>query len=283
MEVIMACPFLSEGRARYCHAAPVRKLILDGPGVSAGRCASAEYRQCELVEKDSAEQEHCPALEEVRVQYCGASPVTKLVPFSDSQLSSCTSSRYRYCDSYLALARPHPITPPPQLLYAANHFWLDVDESGLCHIGIDDLLADAAGSVDGVVFATPDGTRQPALTLTVHGVAWPMIFPNPLTIQQVNHRVSSDPARLTAYPYGGGWLFEGIEVPGVTRSGLVSGTEAASWQKLERERLAQEIHEIHAPGCDGGYCVRGVARLLPRQDVVWLFQRFFSDNCRLGA
>ena len=29
---IMACPFLKEGRAQYCHAAPVGKLILEGPG-----------------------------------------------------------------------------------------------------------------------------------------------------------------------------------------------------------------------------------------------------------
>lgn len=28
---VMSCPFLREGRARYCHAAPLRKLILDGP------------------------------------------------------------------------------------------------------------------------------------------------------------------------------------------------------------------------------------------------------------
>ena len=40
----MSCPFLKEGRAQYCHAAPVSKLILEGPGFSgAGRCASPEY------------------------------------------------------------------------------------------------------------------------------------------------------------------------------------------------------------------------------------------------
>jgi len=32
----MACPFLKEGRARYCHAAPVQKLILEGPGAADG-------------------------------------------------------------------------------------------------------------------------------------------------------------------------------------------------------------------------------------------------------
>ena len=69
----MACPFLKEGRAQYCHAAPARKLILEGPGVSgAGRCASPEYYRCDLFGKDELRQERCPHLEEVHVQYCGA-------------------------------------------------------------------------------------------------------------------------------------------------------------------------------------------------------------------
>ena len=186
---------------------------------------SEQYVQCELAAKDSVRQDHCPHLEEIRVQYCGVSPVTKLVPFSDSELSSCTSNTYRYCDSYLLLAHPHASTPPPHLLYTANHFWLDAEESGLCHIGLDGFFADVAGNVDGVTYVTTRGTHSPTLALTVHGVEWPMIFPNPLMIQKVNSRVRSDPTRLTADPYGAGWLFEGWELPGRTRSGLVSGPQ----------------------------------------------------------
>ena len=274
----MACPFLKEGRARYCHAAPVQKLILDGPGVAAdgGRCTSSEYRQCQLAASSPAQLGRCPHLEEVRVQYCGPSPVPKLVPFSDSQLSSCTSNSYRYCDSYLLLARPHATTPPANLLYTPNHFWLDTEESGLCHIGVDGFLANVTGKVDGVTFVTSHGSHCPALTLTIHGVEWPMTFPNPLLIQSVNSRVRSDPARLTADPYGAGWLFEGWELPGRTRTGLISGPQAAAWQAEDQERLAREIHETNALGCDGGVPVRGVAQLLSRQHLVCLFQHFFS-------
>jgi len=275
----MPCPFLKEGRARYCHAAPLHKLILDGPGASeSSRCTSPEYVDCEWVRADGPAQDRCPHLEQVRVQYCGASPVTKLVPFSDSQLSTCASNSYRYCDSYLMLARPHIAAAPTNLLYTANHFWIDAEETGLCHIGIDGLLADVAGTVDAVTFVSLQGTRCPSLALTIHGVEWPMNFPNPMIIQKVNCLVHRDPGRLTADPYGGGWLFEGWELPGRTLAGLVSGPQAAAWQKEERERLAREIHETCAAGCDGGTPVRGVARLLPRQNVVSLFQHFFSNR-----
>ena len=275
----MPCPFLREGRARYCHAAPVRKLILDGPGATdGGRCASAQYLKCELASQNGIAQDRCPHLEEIRVQYCSVSPIPKLVPFSDSQMSSCTSDNYRYCDSYLHLAQPHSTPPPPTLLYAPNHFWLDVEESGLCHVGIDGFVADVAGTVDGITFVTPRGTHCPALALTIHGVEWPMSFPNPLMIQRVNSRVRSDPSRLTLDPYGVGWLFEGWEVPGRTRTGLVSGPQAAAWQAEERERLAHEIHETHAPGCDGGSPVRGVAQFLSREHSVCLYQHFFSKS-----
>ncbi len=274
----MPCPFLTEGRAQYCHAAPMHKLILDGPGVTAGLCASAQYRECALVNRNSTQLDHCPHLEEVHVQYCAASPITKLIPFSDSQLSSCTSGRYRYCDSYLARARPHATTVPPQLLYTPNHFWLDIDDSGLCHIGVDDFLADVVEKVEGIVFASSQGMHCPGLTLTIHGLQWPMFFPNLMVIHGVNSRVRSDPGRLTADPYGAGWLFEGQEVAGMTREGLVSGRKAAAWQSGERERLAGEVHEMHAPGCDGGTPVRGIARLLSRRDLLCLLQDFFGDS-----
>lgn len=275
----MACPCLREGRARYCHAAPVRKLILDGPGATdGGRCASPLYGQCELAGTHDPLQDRCPHLEEIRVLYCAMSPVPKLVPFSDSQLSSCTSEAYRYCDSYLHLAQPHAIKPSATLLFTPNHFWLDAESSGLCHIGVDAFVADIAGTVDGVTFVSPLGTRCPALALTIHGVEWPMSFPNPMMIQKVNSRLRSAPARLTADPYGTGWLFEGWEVPGRTRNGLISGPQAEAWQAQERERLTREVHETHAPGCDGGTPVRGIAQLLSRQHQVCLFQHFFSKT-----
>lgn len=275
----MACPFLTEGRAQYCRAAPVRKLILDGPGVTSnGLCTSDRYQECDLAEKNLQPQDRCPHLEDVRVQHCGASPIPKPVPFSDSQISICNRGSFRYCDSYLAHARPHGTPPSENLFHTPNHFWLDVDESGLCHIGIDDFLADVAGHVDAVAFATAQGVHCPGLTVTIHGLEWPMFFPNCLMIQKVNNRLRTEPSRLTSDPYGLGWLFEGQEMPGITRAGLVTGAPSMEWQKSERERFAREIHEMHAPGCDGGLPAHGVAGLVSRPDLICLCQDFFGNS-----
>jgi glycine cleavage system H lipoate-binding protein len=276
----MACPFLKEGRAQYCLAAPARKLILEGPGVSgAGRCTSPEYYRCDLVTEKDLHADRCPHLEELHVQYCGATSPTKLIPFSESQLSSCTSGGYRYCDSYLSVARPHGVlTPPPNLLYSPNHFWLAVEDSGLCHIGIDAFLSEVVANVDGLTFVTTHGTQRPVIALNVHGVDWPMTFPNPLLIQKVNCYVRSDPKRVISDPYGSGWLFSGWELPGRTRAGLITGPPAVAWQEEEQERLAQEIHETPGLSCDGGRPMSGVGKLLSRQQLVCLFQHYFSNT-----
>jgi glycine cleavage system H lipoate-binding protein len=278
--VIMACPFLKEGRAQYCLAAPLGKLILEGPGFSGpGRCASSEYYKCELVKKDEPRQARCPHLQETHVQYCGANAPTKLIPFSESQLSSCTTGGYRYCESYLTMARPHgAIAPPSDLLYSSNHFWLAAEESGMCHLGVDSFVADFVGKVDGVTFVTTRGTERPTVALTIHGVEWPMTFPNPLIIQKVNSHLRGDPSRLTADPYGSGWLFCGWELPEETSAGLLSGPPAAAWQNEEQGRLARKIHESLQLTCDGGRPVTGVAQLLSRQQLVCLLQNFFGSR-----
>ncbi|MBS1858149.1 MAG: hypothetical protein JST11_22450 [Acidobacteria bacterium] len=274
----MSCPFLCEGRARYCNAAPVRKLILDGPGATAGgRCTSPAYRECALVADRAEMGGQCPHLEQIHVQYCGASPVARLVPFSESALSRCAGAGYRFCETYLALARPHKSAdPPPDVLFAPNHLWLAVSEEGLCHVGVDGFLAEVAHSVDGVTFVTGGGTRRPTVALTVNGVEWPMTFPNPMMIQSVNTHLQTHPGRIAEDPYGAGWLFEGWEIPGRTRAGLMDGPRVAAWMAAERQRLSSFVHEAGQVFGDGGEAAPGVARLLPRASVVTLFQQFFG-------
>jgi glycine cleavage system H lipoate-binding protein len=276
----MACPFLKEGRALYCRAAPFGKMILEGPGYSdQGRCESSEYYRCDLVKSDGMLGHRCPHLEEIQVQYCGVSTPSKLIPFSESQTSSCISEGYRYCESYLALSRPHGALPAADnLLYSANHFWMDVQESGACYIGIDAFLADVIGHADAVTFAATHGPQPPEVALTIHGVEWPLTFPNAIVIDKVNGHLRGDPSRLTADPYGSGWLFCGQELEGHSRNGLLSGAPAAAWQEEERQRLSAQIHNSLPLPSDGGQPVKGVGQLLSRTQLVCLLQHFFSNR-----
>jgi len=255
----------------------MRKLILDGPGATAGgRCTSPAYRECALVADRNEMGGQCPHLEQIHVQYCGASPVAPLVPFSES-LSRCSGDGFRYCDTYLALARPHKGTePPPDLLFAPNHLWLEVGENGLCHIGLDKFLADTAGRVEGVTFVTAGGTRRPTVALRVNGVEWPISFPNPMLIQGVNTHLQANPQRIADDPYGAGWLFEGWEIPERTRAGLIGGPRVAAWMAEEKHRLSRFVNDSEQVCGDGGEAAPGVARLLPRAGVVALFQQFFG-------
>lgn len=277
----MSCPFLREGRARYCHAAPLRKLILDGPGSDgAGRCETADYRECPLVQAHEAAPT-CPHLEAMHVQYCGASGTPKLVPYSEAGLSRCGGTGFRYCDLYLSMARPHArLDDPGNLHHATNHLWLDADHGGLCQIGVDSMLANVAGSVDRVLFVTPTGTARPTVVLTVGDAEWTMVFPNTMRISEVNAHLRHDPSKVCEDPYGSGWLFEGWEVPERTRSGLLDGTQATQWLRVEEQRLAEFIHARQAQDCpcDGGSAAPGVARLLPREDAVRLYHEFFAPN-----
>jgi glycine cleavage system H lipoate-binding protein len=276
----MTCPFLKEGRAQYCHAAPLGKLILEGPGFSPeGRCTTADYFRCELVKSDTPLGTRCPHLEEIHVQYCGVNTPVKLIPFSESRLSGCSSGEYRYCESYLALAQPHGTVPAPaNLLFSANHFWLDAEESGLCHLGLDSFFADVVGQVDGVTFVTAHHTQEPVVSLTIHGVEWPLKFPNAIRIEKVNSHVRGDPSRVTADPYGSGWLFSGWELPDQSKSGLLFGAPAAAWQDQERVRLLNEVQDLAAVACDGGHPVKGVGQLLSREQLVCLLQHHFSNG-----
>jgi len=194
-------------------------------------------------------------------------------------MSSCTTGGHRYCDLYLSLAQPHgALARPTDLLYAPNHFWLAVEDSGFCHIGIDAFLAEVVGKVDDVTFVTKHHTQRPAVALTINGLEWPMTFPNPLRIEKVNVQLRGDPSRLTSDPYGSGWLFAGWEAPGRTRTALITGPNAAAWEAEEREKLTCELHDKFELSCDGGQHVRGVAELMSRQARLYLLQRFFSSR-----
>jgi hypothetical protein len=168
--------------------------------------------------------------------------------------------------------------------------WLDIGSDGMCHIGIDALLAAVIGTVERITYVTGNGVQRPAAVLRVNGTDLSMVFPNPLQLTASHVYLRANPDNLTADPYRLGWLFEGRANPLVSGSeeiltaGLLQGEEAASWMTAEAERITQFVHECAAAPngtgealvADGGTFGPDLLQHLDRDQMLNLWNRFFS-------
>ena len=282
----MNCPFLRETNVKFCHAAPVRKLIpLAQAGRAEEKCSSGAHATCRVFQSRpaAASSEICPHLAESLMQYCGAASVSRYVPYSESVLSRCGHDGFRYCELYLAMAHPalnaedvDGLPLPAWLQYSSNHMWLDVGEDGACHAGIDSFLSRAIGPVERISYVWTTGDRRPAAILTASGIDFEVVFPNLLRIHNCNLYLRANPRRLESEPYTSGWLFEGTALED-TRNGLKEGAGARAWMEHDLRRMNQFL-QGHNPGlaADGGVFAPGLLAHLPREQAVALFHEFFS-------
>jgi glycine cleavage system H lipoate-binding protein len=296
----MTCPFLKETAVKYCQSAAIRKLIPMAQASREERCSSEGYSSCPVFQQqadagEAAALGACPRLHESLMQYCGAAPVAKFVPYSESLLSRCGNDTHRYCELYLAMAHPAPpaetvdgIPVPGELRYCANHMWLDVTEDGVAHAGIDAFLSRALGQVDRISYVWQKGHHRPTAVVTVAGVDLQITLPFPLQISNCNLYLRANPGRLTAEPYTGGWLFEGVPDAGTVDS-LPRGGEAHDWMDTEVKRMNEFLQQLPEPGrlggmagtagpmaADGGMFSTGLARYIEREQMLALFHEFFS-------
>jgi glycine cleavage system H lipoate-binding protein len=288
----MTCPFLKEAQVKYCRTAVVRKLIpLAQAGRAAERCSSEDYPDCPVFRQQPDADEiaafgTCPYLHESLMQYCGAAPVTRFVPYSESLLSRCGHDSFRYCELYLEMAHPAPpaetrdgIHMPEQLSYSANHMWLDVTDDGVAHAGIDAFLGRALGQVERISYVWQNGHHRPTAVVTVAGVDVELTFPFPLQLTNCNLYLRANPGRLTSEPYTGGWLFEGVPDAG-TLENLARGAEARNWMDTEVKRMSEFLQQLPGPhgpmAADGGMFSAGLARYIERDQMLALFHEFFS-------
>lgn len=293
----MKCPFLQETEVCSCQMASVRKQIpRTARVVELGRCSSPRFVECPLylerhTDSIPSDPGRCEFLETSLVQFCGAAPLPRYVPYSESPAARCVTDAYRYCDEYLSLAHAghelgdrsiENIDMPGRLFYSRNHMWLDRADDGGCHVGIDAFLAKTLRQTDGVAFVTSSGTHNPTAVLTAHGVDFQVVFPAALIIVRPNVYLRSDPARITTDPYRSGWLFEARELPGQhVEEGLLSGAEANAWMRRDIERLSSLAHEQVAKrhpelALDGGCFGEDLLDHLSREEKLSLFQEYFS-------
>jgi len=283
----MNCPLLREALFRTCRVAPVRKPIPLAAGDRVDeRCGSPAYAGCPAYTGARNHDEGgaiCPYLDESRMQYCGAAPVAKFVPYSEPLLSRCGTDSYRYCELYLSMAHPHRdaaddsgVRTPEGLRYSGNHMWLDLTADGACYAGIDGFLSRALGSVDRIRYVWQDGRHRPAAVVTVDGTDFEVAFPNPMLLRRCNLYLRADPGRLTADPYAAGWLFEGTPEAETTRD-LLAGGDAQHWTEEELSRISEYLQRQQGVSADGGVFAEGVLRHLTAEDRLPMFHEFFSS------
>jgi glycine cleavage system H lipoate-binding protein len=227
----MRCPFLREEQVKSCQSAPFRKQIACATSLETSeRCSSPAYSTCPNLREshtDHPNPARCPFLRDSLVQYCAATPAPTYVPWSDSPDLCCGHDGHRFCDVFLAivgikgrrpaLPRADPaderlfdvagVTLPGWLQYSVSHMWLDAGDDGLVHVGLDAFATRWLSSADRLTFLTTKGTVHPAVVLTVKGVDLTLCFPRRLRILSANTHLRFNLERLSADPYGRGWLF----------------------------------------------------------------------------
>jgi glycine cleavage system H lipoate-binding protein len=300
----MRCPFLREEQVKSCQASPFRlSLARSASDAAHERCSSPAHASCPVA--PSSHEAHpslsrCAFLRESLVQFCAAAPVQAYVPWTSSPEARCGHDGHRYCELFRQAAGERALSPaqPPLepeqaavddvggvpvaawLHYALNHLWLDVGDDGLWHLGADAFLAQVTGRVERLAFLTVKGTARPAVVLTVRGVDLTLVFPSALTIVSANTRLRSSLDRLTADPYGLGWLFTARAGSESALRGLRRGAAARAWMAAEVRRASELVHARHVGGperlaADGGRFAPDLLCHLEREDVLRLFADLF--------
>lgn len=250
------------------------------------------------------------------MQYCGAASMTKYIPYSEALLSHCGTESYKYCELFLTMAHPERVrlhTPvdfqgcvddgcmeeymvesvavPGWLHYSANHMWADRGPDGCVHIGIDAFLAGMLGSIDRIAFVTTEGVHRPTVVFTANNTDLSLVFPGKVAIAAVNSYLRSQPSVILTDPYTRGWLFEGAFACEENGPGgqdnppeLLTGRKALSWMHDEIQRATRVAHELShtcdeqgiVTMADGGALAPGLFQRLSRQEILQIFNEFFS-------
>ncbi len=312
----MRCPFLREQQVKSCQASPFRKSVARSSAhAELERCSSPDYVHCRVLparHEEHPDPSRCPFLRESLAQFCAATPSPAYVPWSSSPDLRCVHDGHRFCELFLGLSSKEARRPsglalqepeaqtetidgiptPGWLFYSENHLWLDRGEDGVCHIGIDALIAQLFGTVERLSFLTVKGEAAATVVLTVRGADLTLRFPEPLPLVAANLRLRSSLERLTDDPYGAGWLFraqlpmEGrlSSDPAPVLAGLRRGKEAWGWMAAEVRRVSERVHATLVPRdgatlvADGGRFAHDLLAGLERDEVLRLLSEVFSNR-----
>ncbi|MBM4167709.1 MAG: glycine cleavage system protein H [Ignavibacteria bacterium] len=312
------CPFLREAQVKSCHASGIRKQIVrDADAPHEELCTSTRYTSCPLVKECHEERSahsRCPFLHESLVQYCAATPVTKYIPYSESLITRCGTRNHQYCPVFVSHAKPARVSSDSHdaelrnaddgdlmvegipvsssLQYTPNHMWIDLEPDGDIHIGLDAFASHVLGAIEGVSYLPNTSGGRPAALVSTRGIDLPIVSPVDLRIFSTNTTVRAHPEYLAHHPYTLGWLFEGTmsrkehSSAGNGGAGFIEGEEIVPWIKSEVSKLTTIVHDHLLPRhpdflgamADGGSLSPDMTRHLDREEVLFLYNEFFSPS-----
>lgn len=311
----MQCPFLRKMNVKFCGLCRSTMIPMNQGNAAADLCSGPGYLDCPLVREHpplGGPQDHCPHLSVGDVHFCSVAPFQKLIPCNRTTASRCTDDGHKYCQTYLNMVGAGQLegtaaaaTPPPghtsgteldlplpeALAYAPNHLWLDLGDGPTCHVGVDAFVGRALGHIDEVIYPHLGDSRRPLARLRSAGVDFDLVFPNTMLAWDINPHLATDPGAALSDPYGRGWLFEGVSLPGRAQDGphplekgLIRGPAARSWMREECDRLACFAHDHlreHDTSTgllmqDGGAPLGHLAAALDRPALIRLHHEFFS-------
>jgi glycine cleavage system H lipoate-binding protein len=253
---------------QYCSASPVTKFI-PYSATAVTRCGNDNHHYCELYFSNTMSDITFAA--------------QKMKGNGRAQVSGSASA---YSADGLSI--------PGHLWYAPNHLWLDISPDSRVHVGVDGFMARALGPVDRINYVTQRGHGRPTAVLTLAGVDLHIVFPATMMITGTNSSLRNQPGKLSSDPYTLGWLFEGVG-PVFSADGrrqraqaaLLSGERAAPWMQEEVRRLVSTLQEFQGRDsakpqegptmADGGSFTEGVLHLLEREEILAVYNEFFSS------
>ena len=231
--------------------------------------------------------EPAPYLRESLMQYCGAAPVTKFVPYSESLLSRCGNDSYPLLRAVPAMAHPLALRagdrrrhPDARLAAILGQPHVAGRQRGRRlprrHRCVPEPRARPGGAHQ-LSFGRRASTGPPP-SLTAAGSTWKSCCPFPFQITNCNLYLRANPARITTEPYTGGWLFEGVPDAG-TRTACARDRARVGWSE-EKRRMNEFLQHAQSRPADCGRWRpvrrRACARTIDREQMLALFHEFFS-------
>ncbi len=168
--------------------------------------------------------------------------------------------------------------------YARSHAWL-AGRGGAVRVGLDSLaqrLIGPAGQLGLPAVGREVREGEVVGTIGSQGRRVNLVAPIGGRVTAVNHRLGSDPSRVSRDPYLSGWLY--ALTPSDRRwETLPSGEPARRWFQAEADRLQRAVEQkLGLAAADGGELLLPPAWSLPEAEWQSLAETFLSVGGRDG-